>query len=133
MNILERRTEDIEAVRALLETGELPSSGLERTRGWVAMEGGQIISHIAMEETDDAVVLRSLATAPSAQGRGIARQLMDLAEAQAGERTLLLRTITVGPGCFDAGILSQVRNGSPGQFERHPNSRAPSVLAIPSI
>ena len=96
MNIRERKAEDVEAVRALLEAGGLPSNGLERTRGWVAEQSGQILSHIALEEIDDAVVLRSLATAPAAQGRGVARQLMDLAEAHAGNRTILLRTKTVG-------------------------------------
>ena len=97
MNIRERRAEDFVAVRALLETGGLPSNGLERARGWIVEEGNQIIAHIAMEETEDAVVLRSLATAPAAQSRGIARRLMDLAEAEAGNRAILLRTRTVGP------------------------------------
>ena len=97
MDIRERQAEDLEAVRALLETGGLPSNGLERTRGWVAEEKGQIVSHIAIEETEDAVVLRSLATVPAAQGRGLARRLMDLAESKAGNRAILLRTRTVGP------------------------------------
>lgn len=61
MNIRERRAEDLDAVRGLLETGGLPSKGLERTIGWIAEENGQIISHIAVEEADNAVVLRSLA------------------------------------------------------------------------
>jgi N-acetylglutamate synthase-like GNAT family acetyltransferase len=42
-------------------------------------------------------VLRSLAVAPSAQGQGLARRLMDLAEQAIGGRTLLLRTRTIGP------------------------------------
>ena len=76
MNVRERQAEDLEAVQGLLETGGLPSRGLERTIGWIAEENGQIISHIALEEAKGAVVLRSLATAPAAQGRGAARQLM---------------------------------------------------------
>lgn len=96
MNIRERRAEGFVAVRALLETGGLPSNGLERTRGWIVEEGSLIIAHIAMEETEDAVVLRSLATAPAAQSRGVARRLMDLAEAEAGNRAILLRTKTIG-------------------------------------
>ena len=103
MNIRERRTNDLEAVRALLEEGGLPSKGLERTKGWVAEDGDQIISHIALEETTDAVVLRSLATAPAAQRRGVARQLMDIAEAQAGDKAILLRTKTVGPWVLRRG------------------------------
>lgn len=96
MNIRARQAKDLEAVRVLLETGGLPSKGLERTRGWIAEENGQILSHIALEEAEGAVVLRSLATAPPAQGRGVARQLMDIAETHAGDRTILLRTKTVG-------------------------------------
>lgn len=103
MHIRERRPEDLEKVRGLLETGQLPSKGLERTIGWVAEENGQIISHIALEEADDAVVLRSLATLPAAQGRGAARQLMNIAETHAGNRTILLRTKTVGPWVLRRG------------------------------
>ena len=103
MNIRKRQGEDVELVRDLLETGGLPSKGLERTIGWIAEENGGIISHIALEEADGAVVLRSLATAPAAQGRGAARQLMDIAEAYAGNRTILLRTKTVGPWVLRRG------------------------------
>jgi N-acetylglutamate synthase-like GNAT family acetyltransferase len=103
MNVRERQAEDFEAVRALLETGGLPGKGLERTNGWVAEEDGQIVSHIAVEEAEGAVVLRSLVTAPAAQGRGTARQLMDLAEAHAGNRPILLRTKTVGPWVLRRG------------------------------
>lgn len=97
MEIRERQPKDLESVRNLLEAAGLPFTGIERTRGWVAEEAGQIVAHIAIEETEDAVVLRSLVTAAAEQGRGIARRLMDLAEAQADGRVLLLRTKTVGP------------------------------------
>lgn len=103
MNIRERQPRDLEAVRGLLEANDLPLKGIERTRGWVAEDDGQIISHVALEETERAVVLRSLATASAAQGRGIARRLMDLAEAHAGERSLLLRTKTIGPWVLRRG------------------------------
>lgn len=103
MTIRERRAGDLVAVRALLEASGLPFNGIERTRGWIAEESGQIISHIALEEAEGAVVLRSLATAAAAQGRGIARHLMDLAEAHAGDRVILLRTRTVGPWVLRRG------------------------------
>ena len=103
MNVRERQAEDLGAVRSLLETGGLPLRGLERTIGWIAEENGQIISHIALEEAEGAVVLRSLATAPAARRRGTARQLMDLAEAHAGNRPILLRTKTVGPWVLRRG------------------------------
>ena len=146
MNIRERQAEDFPAIGTLLEAAGLPSSGLERTRGWVAEECGQIISHIAMEETGDAVVLRSLATAPAAQGRGIAKRLMDLAEAEAGNRVILLRTRTVGPWVLRRGYSLAGSNQIPAsvratsEFEgslcsgfpvyvRHPGSESPTVEA----
>ncbi|MCL5670378.1 MAG: GNAT family N-acetyltransferase [Acidobacteria bacterium] len=105
MTIRERQSGDMEFVRALLETSGLPFNGIERTRGWIAEENGQIVSHIALEEADDAVVLRSLATAPAAQGRGAARRLMELAETDAGNRRILLRTKTVGPWVLRRGYV----------------------------
>ena len=146
MNIRERQAEDFPAIGTLLEAAGLPSSGLERTRGWVAEECCQIISHIAMEEAGDAVVLRSLATAPAAQGRGIAKRLMDLAEAEAGNRVILLRTRTVGPWVSRRGYSLAGSNQIPAsvratsEFEgslcsgfpvyvRHPRSESPTVEA----
>jgi len=97
MKIRARQPEDLASVRALLEAAELTTKGLERTEGWVAEEDGRLAGHVALEKTGDAAVLRSLAVAPSAQGRGLARRLMDLAEREAGQRTLLLKTRTIGP------------------------------------
>ena len=103
MNIRERQPDDLEPVRTLLETSGLPCNGIERTRGWVAEENDQILSHIALEETNGAVVLRSLATAPAARGRGAATRLMELAETAARNRKILLRTRTVGPWMLRRG------------------------------
>ena len=105
MTIRERLEDDFDQVRILLESAGLPVKGIDRTRGWVAEEDGQVISHIALEETVDAVVLRSLATAPSSQGKGLARVLIDLAEGQAGSRVILLRTKTVGPWVLRRGYV----------------------------
>jgi len=105
MNIRVRQPEDMGAVRALLEAADLPTKGLERTEGWVAEENGRLLGHVALERTADAAVLRSLAVAPSAQGRGLARRLMDLAESEAGNRTLLLKTQTIGPWAERRGYV----------------------------
>ncbi len=105
MNIRDRRESDFDRVRVLLENAGLPVKGIDRTRGWVAEEDDEIASHIALEETGDAVVLRSLSTTPSAQRRGIARALMELAEQQAGSRASLLRTKTVGPWVLKRGYV----------------------------
>lgn len=105
MNIRDRQQTDFEQVRVLLDKAGLPVKGIDRTRGWVAEEDGQVFSHIAIEETPDAVVLRSLATVPTAQGRGLARSLLDLAEHHAGRRAILLRTKTVGPWVSRRGYV----------------------------
>ncbi len=97
MNIRRRLPDDLDSVRALLEGADLTAKGIERTEGWVAEEDGRLVGHVALERTADAAVLRSLAVAPSAQGQGLARRLMDLAESEAGNRTLLLKTRTIGP------------------------------------
>lgn len=96
-NIRQRQPADLKSVEDLLEAAGLPSKGLERTKGWVVEEHGGVVGHIALERTSDAVVLRSLAIVPSAQGRGLARRLMDMAEDAASGLTLLLRTMTIGP------------------------------------
>ena len=95
----------MDAVSALLEAAELPSKGLERTEGWVAEEHGRVVGHIALERTSDTAVLRSLAVVPSAQGRGLARHLMDVAEGKAGSLALLLRTKTIGPWAERRGYI----------------------------
>jgi AhpD family alkylhydroperoxidase len=87
----------------MLEAADLPSMGLERTEGWVAEENGCLLGHVALERTKDAAVLRSLVVVPSAQGQGLGRLLMDLAEREAGSRTVLLRTRTIGPWAVRRG------------------------------
>jgi len=86
-----------------LEAANLPSKGLERTEGWVAEENGRLLGHVALERKKDAAVLRSLVVVPSAQGQGLGRLLMDLAEREAGNRTVLLRTRTIGPWAVRRG------------------------------
>lgn len=97
MDIRTRLPDDLDQVRSLLAASDLPSKGLEHTDGWIAEENGRLLGHVALEHTEDAAVLRSLAVVPSAQGQGLGRRLMDLAEMEAGNRTVLLRTKTIGP------------------------------------
>ena len=96
MNLRKRQPEDCPAVALLLAAGDLPADGLERTQGWVIEAGGEIIGHAAVELTPEVAVIRSLVVAARAQGRGLARQLMDAAEAEAGRRQLALRTESIG-------------------------------------
>lgn len=139
MNIREREAKDWDSVRVLLEAEALPVTGLDRSRGWVAEENGEVISHIAIEETGDAVVLRSLVTASACQGRGFGRQLMDIAEAEAGNRAILLRTKTIVPwalrrgyACASTGqIPASVRSTS--EFEGSLCSGFPIYIKLPVV
>jgi len=92
-----RTAEDLEAVTRLLEAARLPAQGLERTEGWVILDQDRIVAHVAMETTPDAAVLRSIVVAADQRGRGLARRLLEAAEAQAGPRSLVLKTDAVGP------------------------------------
>jgi len=108
MDIRPRRPEDLDSVRSLLAAADLPVKGLECSQGWVAEEDGRLVGHVALEFAADGALLRSLVVAPAARGRGLARRLMDLAEQEAGARTVVLRTRTIGPwaerrGYFPAG------------------------------
>jgi amino-acid N-acetyltransferase len=78
----------------------------------VAEENGRLLGHVALERTGDAAVLRSLVVAPSAQGQGLARRLLGLAENQAGHRILLLKTRTIGPWVERRGYC----RANPGQI-----------------
>ena len=105
MNIRKRSIEDRQAVDRLLKAVDLPSNGLDRTEGWVVEEDGEILGHVAVELAAEVAVLRSLVVAPQAQGRGLARQLMDLAERAGGNRTLALRTDSIGPWAERRGYV----------------------------
>lgn len=138
MNIREREATDLGSVRTLLEAEGLPVTGLDRSRGWVAEEHGEVVSHIAIEETNDAVVLRSLVTASAFQGRGLGRQLMDVAEAEARNRATLLRTKTIGPWALRRGYTSASGDQIPAsvkstsEFEGSLCSGYPVYIKLPA-
>ena len=71
------RGDDAPAVLRLLERNHLP---LERLTDWitttlVARENGQIIGSAALELYPDGALLRSVAVAPEAQGKGLGQEL----------------------------------------------------------
>ncbi|HWQ07789.1 MAG TPA: arsenite methyltransferase [Holophaga sp.] len=105
MNIRKRRSEDRSSVDRLLEAAGLPACGLDRTEGWVAEARGEVLGHVAVELTPDVAVIRSLVVAPGAQGHGLARQLMEVAEGAGGNRILALRTDSIGPWAMRRGYV----------------------------
>jgi arsenite methyltransferase len=105
MSIRKRTPEDLAEVSRLLESVKLPPKGLERTEGWVIEEDGRILGHVALEMTFDAAVLRSLVIDASQQGRGLGRQLLDVAEASVGQRPVVLKTDAIGSWVGRRGYL----------------------------
>ena len=62
---------------------------------WVASQNGDILGYIVFGRVDDAIMIFNLAVAPHAQGKGLAKRLLDLVEDAArtdGVETLVLRT-----------------------------------------
>jgi SAM-dependent methyltransferase/N-acetylglutamate synthase-like GNAT family acetyltransferase len=97
MRLRKRLPADEAQVLRLLATAALPPDGLDQTEGWVIEEEGTLVGHVAVEPTLDALVLRSLAVAPTQRGKGFGERLVAEAEASAAGRTLVLKTDTVGP------------------------------------
>ena len=137
MNIRMRQPEDRPVVDRLLEAAALPSTGLERTEGWVIEENGALLGHVAVELTPEVAVIRSLVVAPQAQGRGLARKLMEVAEKLGGTRILALRTESIGPWVERRGYVRTTVDRLPAsvrtttQFEGSLCSGSP-VYAKPS-
>jgi amino-acid N-acetyltransferase len=81
---------EIPAVEALLEGGRLPVDGVREMGDLmlVALEGGRIVGSAGLEIYGTAGLLRSVATAESARGRGVGQLLVERALGVARERGL---------------------------------------------
>jgi arsenate reductase len=82
------RPDDLDAIRDLLRTVDLPhedltSAHLEHFR--VARSGDALHGVVGVEPCGDVALLRSLAVAPDARGEGLGARLVDAAEEQAHE------------------------------------------------
>jgi len=97
------RPDDWPGILALLRAARLPKADLDPAhadRFLVIEDGGQIVGSVAVEPYGDAGLLRSLAVAEGARGRGLGTALADAAESQArahGLTHLYLLTTTAAP------------------------------------
>jgi len=71
MRLRKRLPSDLPQVRSLLAQAGLPDDGLEDTLGWVAETGTSLVGHVAIEPTQDAIVVRSLVVDPLQRGQGL--------------------------------------------------------------
>lgn len=110
------------AVAALVATRGLPLDGLDRTwRTWVALRGRQVVGTSSLERHDDALLLRSVAVAPSDVGAGVGALLVRAAlrEADAvGPVALLTETATTWFTRF--GFTSTTRDQLPAALAASP-------------
>lgn len=92
------RPEELDSLLALLAAAELPTAGFAPCLedALVARDGDGIAGCVALELYGEEALLRSLAVAPAARGRGLGERLtaaaLDLAEARGARRVWLLTT-----------------------------------------
>lgn len=99
VEIVQAQVEDLAAVVELLRSVALPTDdvALHIEAFVLARDGGQLVGTAGIEVHGDAVLLRSLAVAPTHRGRGIAEALMSECESMArleGARHTYLMTTT---------------------------------------
>ena len=116
MEIRPQQATDLSLVSALLLDAELPVAGLEGTRGWVACEAGKLLGHVALDESADAIVIRSLVVQATDHRKGIASALFAQAEAAAAERRIFLRTRTIVDWVKRRGYVEVDREACPASI-----------------
>jgi amino-acid N-acetyltransferase len=93
------RSEDLDAVLALLAQHQLPPDGLSDHRATllVARHDGRVVGSAALEIYDDGALLRSVVVTPELRGQGIGRHLAESAIAlgeSVAPRAIYLLTTT---------------------------------------
>lgn len=79
IEIRKARADEIETVRALIVSGEMPAIELERwiEEFWVLDDGGRLIGCAGVETYGEAAVLRSVMVAPELRGTGWGVRLVE--------------------------------------------------------
>lgn len=124
MSLLRSATDrDLAACRALLAVCELPTRGLDRDfpAGYIVAAAGDIIAGCAgVERYDAAGLLRSVAVASTARGRGLGGRLVHECIARAREQGLasLWLLTTTAPAFFRRiGFATVDRAGAPAALQ----------------
>lgn len=110
---------DWPAVLALLRAADLPTADLSeahRDRFLVLVDEDEVVGCVAVEPYGEAGLLRSLAIAAGARGRGLGGQLVEAAEASArtgGLQALYLLTTTAAPFFEARGYVPTDRSAVP--------------------
>ena len=113
--------EDVAQVEALLVASGLPTTGVRETIGdfFVAEHDGAIVGVVGLEQCcREYALLRSTAVAPEWRGRGIGRQLVARAIADAeshGTKALYLLTMTAERYFPSFGFVETTRDVVPAE------------------
>lgn len=85
------------AYAATILTREIIAERIERGEMLVALADGTIVGTVTMEPHDEHVLVRSMAVAPPARGRGVARALLDEVERRAVQANRTQLTLATTP------------------------------------
>ena len=116
-------SEDLSAIRALLERAALPTSDLESSRPEFAVirEGGQVVAAGALQRFGSAALLRSVVVAPDRRGSGLGQAIVDELEraAKAAQVSrLVLLTQTAAEFFARCGYRTIERDAAPEAIQR---------------
>lgn len=98
LSIAAARSEELDGLLALLADAALPTAGFAAhlEDALVVRDDGRLLGCVALELYGEEALLRSLAVAPAARGRGLGERLtaaaLDLAAARGARRVWLLTT-----------------------------------------
>ena len=126
------REGEFESVIALLRASQLPLDGLDQTaRIVVARDGAEVVGSAALEMYPDGALLRSVAVATHAQGRGLGRELTEAAlrvARDAGAPAVFLLTTTADEYFPQFGFARVERHDVPASVQ----SSLEFTIACPS-
>ena len=123
VQIRQAKAEDADALLRLLRQAALPTEGLIEAlpHALVCIEGGAVLGGAALEIWPPYGLLRSVVVAPEAQGRGLARRLVQAMTNLAAENALsdvFLLTTTAAGYFARLGFAAVERTHVPSQIQQ---------------
>ena len=117
------RSDDLDAIRGLLQAHNLPRDDLDRhtETAFVARQDGRVVGAAALEVYGDGGLLRSVVVAPESRGAGLGKRLVDSVTALARSRDLpavYLLTTTAASYFSKLGFVEVSRDRVPAGVQQ---------------